>query len=161
MVRLRRPASRLAIAAVMALAGACSREAPPAPGVSGAWLRLPAVAGRPGAAYFTLHGGAAPARLVAVDSARIATIELHESMAGTGDMAGMTGMKPIASVDVPAGGSVAFAPGGRHAMLFGIDARVKPGDPVPLGFRFAGGARLTASARAIAAGDPAPAFTAE
>ena len=78
--------------------------------------------------------GARPARLVAVDSARVAaTVELHESMAG---MAGMMTMKPIALVDVPAAGSVRFAPEGRHAMLFGIAPQVKAGDLVPLGFRF-------------------------
>lgn len=152
---------RFALAAACALTGACTHEAPPARGVGNAWVRLPAVPGRPGAAYFTLHAGDAAARLVAVDSARVATVELHETMAGMRDMAGMTGMRPISGVDVPARGSVAFAPGGRHAMLFGIDPQVKPGDLVPLGFRFADGARLVASARAIAAGDPAPAAAAE
>ena len=149
-----------AIAALLALGLAGCTPAPPPPppqlSVDAAWVRLPAVPGRPGAAYFTLHGGATPARLLAVTSDKVATIELHESM-GSGDkMGGMMTMRPIAGVDLPPGATIAFAPQGRHAMLFGIAPDVAAGASLPLAFRFADGTRLTASARTLAAGDPAP-----
>lgn len=133
------------IAALLALAG-CGRPAPLA--VDSAWVRLPAVPGRPGAAYFTLRGGPADATLIAVDSDYVRRAELHESMAG--------GMRPLPSVAVPAGEDVAFAPGGRHAMLFDISPRMTPGKHLPLRFAFADGRRIDADAKVVAAGDPAP-----
>ena len=65
-------------------------------------------------------------------------------------------MTPLAGIDVRAGGRVAFAPGGRHAMLFGIDPAVKPGTAVPLRFGFADGTTAEAEAKTVAAGDDAP-----
>ena len=143
---------RLVPALLLVLAG-CAKPAPTAPGIDGAWVRLAAVPGRPGAAYFTLHGGPVATRLVKVESERVATIELHESMKG---MSGMMSMRPLAGVDLPAGGTVAFAPGGNHAMLLGIRPEVKPGDTLPLAFRLADGNRLVASAKVIGAGDEPP-----
>ena len=124
------------------------------PVIEHAWVRLPAVAGRPAAAYFTISGsdGAAD-RLVKVESALVQKIELHESMAGMG---GMMAMKPLASVVVPASQTVVFKPGDRHAMLFGIDPVVKPGTAVPLRFGFASGKTAEAEAKTVGAGDDAP-----
>ena len=116
--------------------------------VDGAWIRLPAVPGRPGAAYFTLHGGAADATLVAVASPRAARAELHESMAN--------GMRPVVSVPVPAGGIVSFAPGGRHVMLFDLDPRLPPGSSAALTLSFADGRTLSTTAPVVGAADPAP-----
>jgi copper(I)-binding protein len=134
-----------------ALVAGCHRPAA-TPKVSQAWVRLSAVAGQPGAAYFTIAGGRSSARLVRIESALVGHIELHESMGG---MAAMT-MKPLAGLDVPAGGTIAFAPGGRHAMLFGIDPVVKPGTSIPLRFGFADGTTAEAEAKTIAAGDDKP-----
>ena len=129
----------------MAMAG-CAK--PNALSVDGAWVRLPAVAGRPGAAYFTLHGGPADATLIAVRTMSASRGELHESMAN--------GMRPIGSMVIPAGKKIAFAPGGRHVMLFDVDPRVTPGKPLTLYLVFADGRTLPAEARAVAAGDPLP-----
>ncbi len=59
--------------------------------------------GRPGAAYFTLHGGRSDATLIDVSADVAVRAEIHESMSGAG---GMAGMKPLASVAVPAGAKV-------------------------------------------------------
>lgn len=134
------------------LLAACHREAD-APGVTQAWVRLPAVAGRPGAAYFTLKGGKAGDKLVRVESALVSHVELHASMKGPG---GMASMAPLQSVDLPAGATVAFAPDGRHAMLFGIEDVVKPGTAIPLRFGFASGKTAEAEAKTVAAGEDAP-----
>ena len=133
------------------LAGCHARDS--APKVVRAWVRLPAVAGQPAAAYFTLEAGTRARRLVRMESALVERIELHESMAGRG---GMTRMTPLAAIDVPAGGSVNFAPGARHAMLIGTDPMVTPGTAVPLRFGFADGTTTEAEAKTVAAGEDAP-----
>ena len=134
------------------LATGCHREARRA-AVTHAWVRLAAVPGQPGAAYFTLTGGSGAARLVKVETALARRAELHESMKGMG---GMGMMKPLAGVDVPAGADIAFAPGGRHVMLFGLDPVVKPGTAVPLRLGFSDGTTAEAEAKTVAAGDDAP-----
>lgn len=121
--------------------------------VRDAFVRLAAVEGRPAAAYFTLEGGAADATLVSVSTDAAIRVELHESMAASG---GMMTMDAVPAVPVKAGATVAFTPGGKHAMLFDVNPRVKPGARVPLTFAFADGTKLRAEASVIAAGDPAP-----
>ncbi len=150
---MRRPALLAASAALLCLAG-CQPSAPDKVAVKYAWARLSPVAGNPSALYFTLTGAAQPDRLVAIDSALIQRIELHESMGG--GMAGMTTMKPLAGVDVPVGGSALFQPGGKHAMLFGVDPAIRPGTAIPLRFRFASGKAVEAEAKTVGAGDAAP-----
>ena len=140
----------LMIALGLALAG-CGAGGPTRTGVDAAWVRLAAAPGRPGAAYFTVHGGSEPARLIAIESPRVATIELHD-MAMQGNM--MT-MARIDGADVAAGGKLAFAPGGKHAMLFGVDPAIKPGDTLPLSFRFAKGTPIAVDAKVVAAGSAA------
>ena len=147
-----RPFSLLApLAAVAALAG-CSQ--PRELYVSDAWVRLPAVAGRPAAAYFTLHGGATDATLITVSTDVAIKTEMHETKNEGGAMT----MAPLASVAVPARGKVAFAPGGRHVMLFDLNPSVKRGGAMTLTFSFASGLRIQQDATVIAAGDPAPKF---
>lgn len=121
---------------------------------SNGWVRLPAVAGQPGAAYFTVQGGATPDTLLAVSSRAALKAELHESMKGDH---GMMSMAPLKDVAVPAGGKLEFAPGGRHVMLFSIGPAVKPGQKVPLELSFASGKTLKIDAQVVGAGDPAPA----
>lgn len=136
-----------------ALALAACHKAPEHVSVIHAWVRLAAVPGQPGAAYFEMAGGRHAARLVKVESAMAARAELHESMKG---MDGMGAMKPLDGIDVHPGMRVRFAPGGRHVMLFGIDPQVKPGTAVPLRFGFADGSTAEAEAKTVAAGDDAP-----
>ena len=138
------------VAAALLLAGC--QQAPDETRVEGAWVRLPAVAGRPGAAYFTIHGGAKGDTLLTVSSPAAARAELHETV----DNAGMKSMQPVRDLPVPARGTLAFAPGGRHVMLFDLKPAIKPGDAVPLALAFASGRTVTAQARVVGAGDPAP-----
>jgi copper(I)-binding protein len=137
-----------AAATAILLLGGCHARDGGTPRVKDAWVRLAAVAGRPAAGYFTLKGGAKDDRLIAIESAVVKRIELHESsMAG-----GMMTMKPIATVALPAGATVEFAPGGNHAMLFEIDPQITPGTAIPMRFRFASGAAFEAEAKTVAAG---------
>ncbi len=117
--------------------------------VTEASVQLPAAAGRPGVAYFTLNGGAAEARLMEVKSPQIIRIELHDSLMKDGMMA----MQKIeGGVAVPAGQSVAFKQGGKHAMLFDVNPAIKAGDDVTLKFSYADGQSFDVKAKAKAPG---------
>ena len=123
---------------------------PPKPAITDARVNLPAVTGRPGAAYFTIKGGPKEMRLMSVTSSNVARIELHEMTMKDG----MMSMDAIdAGVPVPPGGEVAFAPGGKHAMLFDINPKLKAGDNVKLSFVYADGLTLDAEAKILAPGD--------
>ncbi|RYD86408.1 MAG: copper chaperone PCu(A)C [Sphingomonadales bacterium] len=135
----------------LALLSACQQPAELK--ADGAWVRLPAAAGRPGAAYFTVHGGDKADTLLNVTTGAALRTELHESMKGDH---GMMAMAPIKDVAVPARGTLAFAPGGKHVMLFDIGPRVAAGTRIPLKLSFAGGKTLEVQAMVVNAGDPAP-----
>ena len=49
---------------------------------------------------------------------RRASVEMHETST---DQSGMTGMQPIARIDVGAGATVRLEPGGMHLMIIGLD----------------------------------------
>lgn len=147
---MRAPFALAPLVAVACVLSACAQ--PKQLYVSDAWVRLPAVKGRPAAAYFTLHGGAADATLINVSTEVAIRTELHE----TRKVNGMTTMAPLASVAVPAASKLAFAPGGRHVMLFDLNPSVKPGGSITFTFTFADGLRIQQDAAVIAAGDPAP-----
>lgn len=119
----------------------------------GAWVRLPAVAGRPGAAYFTLHGGSEPATLLAVSAPFAIRAEMHESMKGAG---GMMSMAPLKQVAVAPKAEVQFAPGGNHVMLFDLAPNLQPGSKAPLRLSFADGKTVEVQAVIVGAGDPDP-----
>lgn len=140
------------LASLTACSGQKQTPAQQALSVTDAVVRLPAVEGRPAAAYFTIHGGKTPDRLTAVSSPSAATIELHES----GTEGGVMRMEPITGADVQAGGEAVFKPGGNHAMVFGIDPAVKPGETIALHFIFQSGASIDAKAQTVAAGDDMP-----
>jgi copper(I)-binding protein len=109
--------------------------------VEDAVVTLPAVPGRPGAAYFELRANRTPTNLVSLTSPLIRKIELHESRTRSGK----TSMAPIDNTAFPGNGLMVFKPGGKHAMLMGIDKSVKAGSKLPITFTF----------------DPAPAVTVE
>jgi len=118
---------------LLALAG-CQQAAPKAASVDHAWVRLPAVPGRP----------ASPQAIKA---------EMHDmSMDG-----GIMKMAPIdGGLAVPANGEVAFDSGGKHVMLFDISPKALPGGKMTLTFTMASGQKLETEAAVIAAGDEEP-----
>jgi periplasmic copper chaperone A len=100
--------------------------------VEEAWIRLPAAPGRPGAAYFTLRSDGPSPTLAGVSSPQAERIELHE----TRTEENIARMVPVSKLQFPEDGELRFAPGGRHAMLFGLDPALKPGDRISLSFTF-------------------------
>jgi periplasmic copper chaperone A len=147
-----------ALAALLTLSACSSGHEPDKAGieVENAWARLPALPDRPGAAYFTLRNYGAGAVLTGVQSPRVQRIELHdEAMTGSG-MGGMMHMTPLTEVAISQGSTAAFQPGGKHAMLFGMDPKLKEGGQLPLTFVFRDGHRIDAQAKLVAVGAPAP-----
>ncbi len=114
-----------------------------------AWVRLPAVQGRPGAAYFNVKGGGEDTALLAVSTSAAIRTELHE-MKHEG---GMMTMAPLKDVAIPAGQTVKFGPGGKHVMLFDVAPSVRAGTTVPIRLAFANGKTVEVTATVKAAGD--------
>jgi periplasmic copper chaperone A len=139
----------LGTALFLALAGCGGAPPEPRVAVEEAWVQLPAVAGRPCAAYFTLQSNQSPTRLVGVSSPKIERIELHDSrMEGA-----VMHMGPLEDRNFPPGGALEFAPGGKHAMLFGLDPTVKAGERIPLTFTFEPAPPVTVEAEVRAFGE--------
>ena len=101
--------------------------------VEDAWVRLPASGSQPGSAYFTLSSDDEGTKLLGVTSPLVRWVELHESRT---DRKGRVRMDRRREIEFPSRGKLVFAPGERHAMLFGIDKSVKPGGTVPFTFAF-------------------------
>lgn len=121
--------------------------------VEDAWIRLPAVQGHPGAAYFHLRAGKDAEVLLAVSTPAAIRSELHESMKMDG---GMMTMAPLKQIAVRAGHSLTFAPGGKHVMLFDVSPSLKAGTTATLVLKFADGETLETKAKVVGAGDRAP-----
>jgi copper(I)-binding protein len=120
---------------------ACGDPAPTY--VDQAWVRVSPNKDSPSAAYFTVHGGEVATTLRGVLTDRAVRAEMHESMKGDG---GMMSMKPIDSVDIPAKGTVAFAPGGKHVMLWGLNQDAVDQGKMPMTFLFSNGDRIIVDA---------------
>ncbi|MEG8039548.1 copper chaperone PCu(A)C [Sphingomonas sp. LR60] len=142
---------RLILAGSIFVAGCSAQSA--APVANDGYVRLAAVPGRPAAGYFALRGGMKDTTLVRVEAPGVSRAEMHGSKMTAN---GMVTMESLANVPVPAKTDVAFAPGGRHVMLFDVPHTVTPGSRLPLTLRFADGAATQVEAKVIAAGDVAP-----
>lgn len=124
-------------------------DAAPDAAVTEATVRLPAVKGNPGAAYFTLHGGEKDRTLVKITSPVVGSAEMHDMKTENG----MAMMVPITGgLPVPKGTTVSFQSGGKHVMLFDMKPSLKAGDTINLTFEFADGSKESAKAKAVAPG---------
>ena len=142
--------SPLVLAAPLALA-ACGDPAPTY--IDQAWVRLSPNKDTPSAGYFVVHGGDAATQLRGVLTDYALKVEMHESISHDGMMT----MKPVESVDIPAKSTVAFAPGGRHLMLWGVNDTAISRGKMTLTFLMANGDRLLVDAVIRKPGGEAPA----
>ena len=110
-------------------------------------VQLPVLAGRPGAAYFTIDVPADHGALVGVTSPQAGRIEMHETMR----QGSMTSMRPAERL-APENGRLVLARGGRHLMLFDVDPRLAAGATAQLVLRFEHGQTRTLDAVAVDAG---------
>lgn len=122
--------------------------------VEAAWARASAGPARAGAVYVALVNRGAAAALVGVETPAAERAELHTHVMD-GDVARMRRLEEVA---LPAGGRVAFAPGGLHVMLSGLAAPLVEGAEFPLTLRFADGDSRTVAVRVggVAAHAPPP-----
>jgi copper(I)-binding protein len=133
-------AARLALMLLLAAAAAVAgtspvrandpwiAEAPPVAGVAALYMEIRNATDR-------------PVRLTGAISPRFRKIEMHESTVRDG----MASMRRLDGIDIGAGESVSFAPGGRHFMLFGEAPLPRAGESVPISLQFADGTALELS----------------
>lgn len=141
--------------------------------VTDAWARESAMSSGDGAMYFVVENGTTTddeLTAVSVPTSVASKAEIHETVTATDDTTagGMPGstegsmsgntmggdammtMRPVASVAVPAGGTVKFEPGGYHVMLIDLASPLKEGQTfeATLTFAKAGQVTVTVTVRA-------------
>lgn len=107
-------------AALLVLPGlalcACTPGPTPPPEIGAARVMLPPPGGAMAAGYFELRNpGHRSLVLQSVSSPAFASVEMHETV----EVDGLSRMRELETVTVPAGETVRFEPGGRHLMLMG------------------------------------------
>nr|WP_246386882.1 copper chaperone PCu(A)C [Litorivivens lipolytica] len=89
------------------------------------------------AAFFTVTNPSDEVwSLTRVHSPAAGSVEIHEHINRGGTMQ----MRQLMALDIPAGESVVFAPGGLHLMLIGLTKPLREGDEVSLQFESEKGA---------------------
>lgn len=118
-------------------AEASAPDAKPGLSLGAAKLVLPAVSGNPAAAYFTLsNGGSEPVVVAGVHIEGAQNTEFHQTAGGS--------MNLLESPTVPAKGSLQFAPGGNHVMVFGLDETLVANKTSEVTVTFSDGDKISA-----------------
>jgi hypothetical protein len=124
----------------MALLPMAAFAGPEGLSVENGWMRV-LLPSRPAAGYFELvNAGSGPAELTGASSPGCGALMLHRTVSQNGQ----DKMEMVASVPVPAGAAVSFAPGGYHLMCMKPQPVLTPGATVPVTLSFADGSTLTA-----------------
>jgi hypothetical protein len=122
--------------------------------VNNAWAGATPGKAENGAAYVTIQSPTAD-RLVSASTPVAKKAELH-----TMSMQGMVmKMRPISSLDIPAGAPVSLKPGGEHIMLMGLNQPLREGQsfPLTLDFEKAGPRTVTVTVEKAGSKGPGPA----
>lgn len=148
-----------AAALVLVLAGcggeaeapvATAPDAPEGVSISNGRLLLPAVAGNPGAVYFTIRNDSANDVMIrAADVAGAASAMMHQ----TAEWNRQVDMQELMQVAVPRDSEVVFEPGGMHIMAMEIDPALAAGGETEVTLTFVGGDKASFPAEIRAAGD--------
>ncbi|WP_429912783.1 copper chaperone PCu(A)C [Glycocaulis sp.] len=109
-----------------------------APELLSGWVRTPPAGRDVTAGYVSLRAGAEDDQLVGASSPIASRVELH-TMEDDGEV---MRMRQVEAIDLPAGETVALAPGGDHLMIFGVDTASLDGE-VEMTLEFASGAAST------------------
>lgn len=118
--------------------GAAAPAAPAALTVSDAYAPA-APRGGTSALFFTIAGGPTPDTLASVAFDGAAKTNVHETVI---EADGLRRMQPVAGIPVPAGATVALAPGGYHAMLVELARPLAAGDTLSATATFTSGTTL-------------------
>lgn len=140
---MRRFQSLLYLALVFGAAPAWAGSAAEAIQVVGAYARATPPGQPNGAVFMEVNNGTdADHALAGAESPAAEAVELHgHRMEG-----GMMRMRREQRIDLPAGETVAFAPGGLHLMLIGLSRQLEPGQHVELTLIFEDGSRVQVEA---------------
>lgn len=107
--------------------------ATPAITIENAWARPTAGAATTGAAYLTIkNNGSVADSLVGATTDVATAVAFHESKLEGSVMT----MRSLDSIPLQAGGTVEFAPGGKHLMLLGLKSALVAGKSFALTLRF-------------------------
>jgi copper(I)-binding protein len=113
------------------------------------WARATPGRAANGAAYFTLaNRGPGNDRLIGASSPAAGRVELHTHIHDKGVMR----MRKLSGIDLGAGASVTFRPGGHHVMLMGLKAPLRKGGSFPLTLRFKNSAPKTITVKVMGIG---------
>lgn len=125
------------------LIAACEQDTQPALAASDFRVLAPPPGGNVAVAYFNLHNTSNSDVVVGrISSPDFADVAMHETKLENG----ITTMRPLADLTIPAGSSLEFATGGKHVMLLNGD--VSPGRQVTIVIEYAGGTlQLSAAIR--------------
>lgn len=121
--------------------------------IQNAWSRGTIGAGRPGVLYLEItNNGGTDDALVGIATPAAGMPMLHETVVSNG----VASMPHAMAVPVPAGQTVALAPGGYHGMLMDLTAALKEGEtfPVTLMFQTAGEVTVTVDVLSMRAEGP-------
>ncbi len=99
--------------------------------VRDAWARVTVPGQMASAAYFTIANSGGKDVLLSVSSPS-AKASLHSTSMDNGVMR----MRPLESLEVPAGSRVALKPGGTHVMLMDLKAPLQGGSTITLDLKF-------------------------
>jgi copper(I)-binding protein len=141
----------LAVAACLAVTSAALAQTGQLE-VSNAWARATPAKAENGIAYLTIRSPT-PDRLLSVSSPVAKKAELN-----TMEMSDMVmKMRPLASLDIPAGQPVTLKPSGEHIMLMGLNGPLREGQSFPLTLTFekAGAREVTVAVEKPGAAGPA------
>ena len=107
-------------------------------------VRAAPLEGGNSAAFMTvLNGLDKPVRLTSITGDLAVAVELHETINDNGIMK----MEPRPDgFEIPAGGSVELAPGGKHVMIMGLVKPLAAGDTVDLTLNFDDGEQIAVKA---------------
>lgn len=121
------------ILAALLLASCGRSSGTPDVQISNAWARE-TVAGQHGtAAYMEIaNRGSGDDRLVRVDAVRPVVAMLHS----TTNAGGISRMRSVRDLPVPAGDTLVLSPGGTHLMITGLRSPLRPGDTLPVRLHF-------------------------
>lgn len=96
-------------------------------------ISRPVMTGRTAAVYLSItNNGDEEERLLAASSSGFDAVELHESY----EEDGVSKMRPVEAIEIPAGDTALLEPGGLHLMLFGAHEAVAAGEEFPLVLSF-------------------------
>ena len=106
--------------------------------VTDPWARASITASRPAAAYMTIESPTGD-RLTGITTPVADDVVIH----AVREENGINRIVHLPTLDIPAGEPVPLAPGGMHAMLMGLDARLVEGENFPMTLRFENAPELT------------------